>query len=454
MKNGIFLTAGIIGIIVISACVTGNAEKSTEVTIYNQNFGVVKETREIDLKEGMNTVMIQDVAKLIDPTSVSIKDLTANTHVLEQNYLYDIVSKEKIYEKYIGKEITIVDKNGETIKGTLLSFSGNELIIQNDEGVHILKSEQVSLPKLPEGLITKPTLKWLLDTDKKGSHDIQLSYMTSGLNWEADYVAVVNNDDSKVDLTSWVTIDNTSGASYKNAKLKLIAGEVHRVSEVGRDYMVEETKAVPAPEQFVEEAFFEYHMYTLQRTTDVLDNQQKQVTLFEADNVSVKKEYVFDTGGYYYYGYGGENKIKTMLNLENTEKNNMGMPLPKGKMRVYKKDSEGQLQFIGEDMIDHTPKDEKIRIYLGDAFDLVGEKKQTEYDRIGDDVIEISYEVSLRNHKDEDVTIVVIERVWGDWKMIKSSHDWEKEDAYTIVWYIKVPKNDEATLTYTVRIEW
>ena len=454
MKNGIFLTAGIIGIIVISACVTGNAEKSTEVTIYNQNFGVVKETREIDLEEGMNTVMIQDVAKLIDPTSVSIKDLTANTHVLEQNYLYDLVSKEKIYEKYIGKEITIVDKNGNTIKGTLLSFSGNELIIQNDEGVHILKSEQVSLPKLPEGLITKPTLKWLLDTDRKGSHDIQLSYMTSGLNWEADYVVVVNNDDSKVDLTSWVTIDNTSGASYKNAKLKLIAGEVHRVSEVGRDYMVEETKAVPAPEQFVEEAFFEYHMYTLQRTTDVLDNQQKQVTLFEADNVSVKKEYVFDTGGYYYYGYGGENKIKTMLNLENTEKNNMGMPLPKGKMRVYKKDSEGQLQFIGEDMIDHTPKDEKIRIYLGDAFDLVGEKKQTEYDRIGDDVIEISYEVSLRNHKDEDVTIVVIERAWGDWKMIKSSHDWEKEDAYTIVWYIKVPKNDEATLTYTVRIEW
>jgi len=456
MKNKIFLTAGIIGIIVISACVMGNAEKSTEVTIYNQNFGVVKETREIDLKEGMNTVMVHDVAKRIDPTSVSIKDLTANTNVLEQNYLYDLVSKEKIYEKYIGKEITIVDKNGNTMKGTLLSFSGDELIIQNDEGVHILRSEQVSLPKLPEELITKPTLKWLLDTDKKGKHDIQLSYMTSGLNWSADYVVVVNNDDSKVDLTSWVTIDNKSGASYKNAKLKLIAGEVHRVSEMGREEYTVEKEEIPAPSapQFAEEAFFEYHMYTLQRTTDVLDNQQKQVTLFETDNISVKKEYVFDTGWYYYYGYGGENKIKTMLSLENTEKNNMGMPLPEGKMRVYKKDSEGQLQFIGEDMIDHTPKDEKIRIYLGDAFDLVGEKKQTEYDRIGDNAVEISYEVSLRNHKDEDVTITVIERVWGDWKMIKSSHDWEKEDAHTIVWYIKVPKNDEATLTYTVRIEW
>ncbi len=455
MKNKMFLIGGIIGIIVISACVTGNAERTTEITIYNQNFGVVKETREIDLDRGMNTVMIQDVAKLIDPTSVSITDLTANTHILEQNYLYDLVSKEKIYEKYIGKEITIVDKNGNTTKGTLLSFSGDELIIQNDGGVHILKSEQVSLPKLPEGLITKPTLKWLLDTDRKGDHEIQLSYMTSGLNWNADYVAIVNDDDSKVDLTSWVTINNTSGASYKNAKLKLIAGEVHRVGEAGREeYMVEEAKAAPAPTQFVEEAFFEYHMYTLQRTTDVLDNQQKQVTLFEADNVSVEKEYVFDTGWYYYYGYSRDNNIKTMLSLENTEKNNMGMPLPQGKIRVYKKDFEGQLQFIGEDMIDHTPRDEKIRIYLGDAFDLVGERKQMEYDRIGDDVVEISYEVSLRNHKDEDVTIAVIERVWGDWKVTKSSHDWEKEDAYTIVWYVKVPKNDETILTYTIRIEW
>ncbi|MCK4310975.1 MAG: hypothetical protein KAV80_05935, partial [Methanomicrobia archaeon] len=239
MENKMFLIGGIIGIIMISACVTGNAEKATEITIYNQNFGVVKETREIDLDKGMNTVMIQDVAKLIDPTSVSITDLTANTHILEQNYLYDLVSKEKIYEKYIGKEITIVDKNGNKIKGTLLSFSGDELIIQNDDGVHILKSEQVSLPKLPEGLITKPTLKWLLDTDRKGDHEIQFSYMTSGLNWNADYVAIVNDDDSKVDLTSWVTINNTSGASYKNAKLKLIAGEVHRVGEAGREeYMV------------------------------------------------------------------------------------------------------------------------------------------------------------------------------------------------------------------------
>ncbi|MEA1994379.1 MAG: DUF4139 domain-containing protein [Euryarchaeota archaeon] len=457
MKNKIFLVAGIIVAVVISACVTETAEKDTEITIYNQNFGVVKETREIELEKGMSTVMIQDVAKLIDPTSVSITDLTASTAVLEQNYLYDLVSKEKIYEKYTGKEISLTDKNGDTIKGTLLSYSGDELVIQNDDGVHILKAEEVSLPTLPEGLITKPTLQWLLDTDRGGDHNIQLSYITSGLNWKADYVAVVNNDDSALDLTSWVTLDNRTGASYKNAKLKLIAGDVHRVEETDRNYpeVAEEKAGAPAAPHFEEESFFEYHMYTLQRTTDVLNNQQKQVTLFETDDVTVEKEYVFDTGWYsYYYGSSGESVIKTMLSFENVEENNMGMPLPKGTVKVYKKDSEGQLQFIGEDSIDHTPKDEKIRIYLGDAFDLVGEKKQTDYERIGDDASETGYEVTLRNHKDEDVTITVIGHLWGDWTMTDSSHDWEKEDANTVVWHINVPEDGETTLTYTVRVEW
>lgn len=440
--------------LVISVCCAEYAEPPTELTVYNQNFGVVKEIRDIDLVEGLNTVMIQDVAKLIDPTSVSIKDLTGSMQVLEQNYLYDLISKQKIYEKYIGKEIEI-DKSGEMITGTLLSFSGNELILQNSDGVHFVNVGQLSLPELPEGLITKPTLKWLLDTDEGGTHQIQLSYMTSGLNWVADYVAVVSEDDSHVDLTCWVTITNTSGASYKNARLKLIAGDVHRVEERPiREYeMVEEAKA-GAP-QFQEESFFEYHLYTLQRPTDIVDNQQKQVTLFEAFNVSVTKEYVFDSGVVYYYRESsGTTKIKVMLAVENTEENNMGMPLPKGKVRVYKKDSEGQLQFIGEDLIDHTPKNEKIRIYVGDAFDLIGEKKQTEYDKISDRVVEISYEVSLRNHKNEDVVIAVIQRIWGDWKIVETSHDWEKEDAWTAVWYVKVRKNGEVTITYRIRIEW
>lgn len=455
MKKRVLVIGAIIAALVVSVCTAGNAEKSTDITIYNQDFGIVKEKREINLDEGLNEVMIQDVAKLIDPTSVSIKDLTANLQVLEQNYLYDLVSKQKIFERYIGKEIT-VDKDGEPITGILLSFSGNELILQNNQGVHILSPEQISLPELPEGLITNPTLKWLLTTDKAGAHQIQVSYMTGGLNWVADYVAVVNEDDSNVDLTCWVTITNTSGTSYKNARLKLIAGEVHRVERAPtKEYeLYEETMYMAAP-QFTEESFFEYHLYTLQRRTDVLDNQQKQVTLFEASNVSVAKEYVFDVGPVYSYRkQTDEQKIKVMLVLENTEDNNMGMPLPAGKIRVYKKDSEGQLQFIGEDLIDHTPKDEKIRIYVGDAFDIIGEKKQTKYNEIGHYTVEISYEVSLRNHKAEDVTIAVIQRTWGDWTMRESSHDWVKEDAWTAVWYINVPKNGETTITYTIRITW
>ena len=454
MKEGILLIVGI-ALMVVSTCFAADTGAPTELTVYNQNFGVVKEVRDISLEEGVNTVMVQDVAQLIDPTSVSIKDLTASTNVLEQNYLYDLVSKQKIYEKYIGKEITI-DNNGVPITGVLLSFSGNELILQNSDGVHFLHPGQLSLPELPEGLISTPTLKWLLETDVGGTHQMQLSYMTGGLSWSADYIAVVNEDDTRVDLTCWVTIINNSGASYKNAQLKLVAGDVHRVEDSPRrEYeMVEEAKA-GAPSQFSEESFFEYHLYTLQRRTDIVNNQQKQVTLFEAGDVPVVKEYVFDTNPIYYYReYAGESKIKVMLAMDNTEENNMGIPLPKGKIRVYKKDSDGQLQFVGEDLIDHTPKDEKIRVYVGDAFDLVGEKKQTEYDKISDRVVEISYEVSLRNHKEERITIAVIQRIWGDWEILDSSHDWEKEDAFTAVWYIDVPKDGETTLTYTIRIEW
>jgi hypothetical protein len=454
MKERIILIAGVIAVILLSAVVSEDSQSPVEITVYNQNFGVVKEVRTIDLQEGLNTVMIQDVAKLIDPTSVSIKDLTGISYVLEQNYLYDLVNKGKIYEKYLGKNITVIDKEGNTLKGALLSYSGDELIIQNDTGVHIVKAEQVSLPELPEGLITKPTLKWLLDAEKAGNHDMQLSYMTSGLNWEAYYVAVVNTDDTNLDLMSWVTLTNNSGASYKNARLKLIAGEVHRVQpQPVPTYAEEERGAAKAPDQFQEEPFFEYHMYTLDRKTDVLDNQQKQVTLFEAQNIAVKKEYVFDPG--YSYGYQqNTGTVKVMLVFENTEENNMGMPLPAGTIRVYKKDSEGQLQFIGEDSIDHTPKDEKVRIYVGDAFDVVAEKKQTKYNQLGTRGAEISYEVSLRNHKAEDITVAVLDHFWGEWRITESSHDWNQEDAYTAVWYINVAADGEVTLTYTVRMYW
>ena len=404
-----------------------SSPESVDVTVYNSNLGVVKEVRTEVLDAGHNVVYFKGVASQIDPTSVHFKDLTyPESTVLEQNYEYDLVNKDKLFEKYIDKEITIRINNGdnkETKTGTLLSHSGNQVILKDAQGkILILNADEVELPALPKGLITQPTLKWLVNSAATGNHSIELSYMTGGMNWNANYVAVVDKEDENVDLTGWVSVTNNAGATFENARLKLVAGDVNRVQSAisASKSLYDNTDRAAEGGQFQEEQLFEYHMYTLQRPTTLQNNQQKQVTLFNAPDVSVVKEFVFDPSRRYYWGYRSSSdstKINVMLNLKNSEENGMGLPLPKGVVRVYKKDSEGKLQFIGEDSIDHTPKDEEIRLYLGNAFDLVGEKKQTKYTKISERVSETSYEVELRNHKDEDVYINVVEHPYGDWEI-------------------------------------
>ncbi len=438
-----------------------SSAESVDVTVYNSNLGVIKEVRTEQLDAGHNIVYFRGVASRIDPTSVHFKDLThpAST-VLEQNYEYDLVNKDKLFEKYIDKEITIRINNGdnkETKTGTLLSHSGNQVILKDSQGkILILNADEVELPALPKGLITRPTLKWLVNSAATGNHSIELSYMTGGMNWNANYVAVVDNKDENVDLTGWVTVTNNAGTTFENARLKLVAGDVHRVQSAipapRMDYALSEEKAGGG--QFQEEQLFEYHMYTLQRPTTLQNNQQKQVTLFNAPDVSVVKEFVFDPQRRYYWQSSDSTKINVMLNLENSEENGIGLPMPKGIVRVYKKDSEGKLQFIGEDSIDHTPKDEEIRLYLGNAFDLVGEKKQTKYTKISDRVSETSYEVELRNHKDEDVYINVVEHPYGDWEVTATSDSFDKKSTNKIQWTLKVPADGSKTLTYTIRTRW
>ena len=435
--------------------------ESVDVTVYNTNLGVIKEVRTEQLDAGHNIVYFKGVASQIDPTSVHFKDLTyPESTVLEQNYEYDLVNKDKLFEKYIDKEITIRINNGdskETKTGTLLSHSGNQVILKDSQGkILILNADEVELPALPKGLITQPTLKWLVNSAATGNHSIELSYMTSGMNWNANYVAVVDKEDENIDLTGWVTVNNNAGTTFENARLKLVAGDVNRVqsaiptSRVMYNLAEEEVGGG----QFQEEQLFEYHMYTLQRPTTLQNNQQKQVTLFNAPDVSVVKEFVYDPSRRYYWQSSDSTKINVMLNLKNSEDNGMGLPLPKGVVRVYKKDSEGKLQFIGEDSIDHTPKDEEIRLYLGNAFDLVGEKKQTKYTRISDRVSETSYEVELRNHKDEDVYINVLDHPYGDWEITSTSDPYDKKSTSNVQWTLKVPKDDSKTLTYTIRSSW
>ncbi len=453
-----------------------SASKGVALTIYNQNFGLVKDIREIKLNSGVNFLRFEDVAAAIDPTTVSFSALTNPNSVVvrEQNYQYDLMDQNTILSRSIGKQVKFrqfLSTGGvREVTGTLLSSpqvtvadsNGNlsersqSIVIQTSSGVVVGPEGELELAELPSGLVSKPSLLWKLESDKEGVEASEISYQTQGLNWKCDYVAVANADDSLCDLTSWVTLDNKSGATYRDAALKLMAGDVHKVTEPAADMavmggMAESSAAQP---QFQEQSFAEYHLYSLQGKTDLNDNETKQLTLFNASKVPVKKLFVFDSNNAV-SPYGGSNgqqsqKVNVKLELANSKENNLGLPLPKGKVRVYKKDLDGALQFVGEDLIDHTPRDEKVRVYLGDAFDVVADRKQTSQVQVSDRVQRSSYSIEFRNHKETAITVTAIEHSYGDWKVTTSSQPFEKKDSHTFEFAVKVPANGSATVTYTI----
>jgi hypothetical protein len=438
------------------------------VTIYNVNLGLVKDQREIKLSRGAGELRFMDVASKIIPTSVYIKSLINpdSLHILEQNYEYDLLNPQKLLDKYVGKEVKLYYRNPytdkeEIVTATLLSNNGGPIFKIGDE-ITYRHPGRVIFPKIPENLISKPTLVWLVQNNLFSAQKVEASYLTTGINWRADYVVTLNDRDDKADLSGWVTIDNKSGTTYKNAKLKLVAGDVNRVKNEYeyKDKMMRfaaEAAKSSAP-QFKEEEFFEYHIYTLQRASTIKDKQTKQISLVTADNVPVKKELLYYGAQYYYRSRHGEmisnQKVGVFVEISNKKKNNLGIPLPKGTVRVYKHDKEGSLQFVGEDAIDHTPKDEKVRIKLGDAFDVVASRKQTDWKKIASRIYEAGFEISLRNHKKEDVVVKVIEPIPGDWTMLRSSHRHKKTDAFSAEFNIPVPKDKETKLTYRVRMRF
>jgi hypothetical protein len=454
-----------------------------EVTVYNSNLGLVKETRPFTLKNGVNSVSVVDVAAQIDPTSVHFKSLTAPdaVSVLEQDFRYDLISQEKLLQRYLGKEIELQrygmsGEKKELIKGVLLASSGGRILRVGDKLVLNPQGEAI-LPELPEGLLTKPTLMWQLSSRKAGDHTGEISYLTGGLSWNADYVLVVDKDDAKADLNAWVTVANNSGATYKDAKLKLVAGDVHRapVPMAPRGRAMYAKMAMAAQEAdggMTEKSFFEYHLYSLGRLTTLADNSSKQVEMASAAGVPVRKLFTYDgaygsvqwnyfgDSGYWDpgYGVGGENKkVSVYFEFDNKKQNSLGIPLPKGRVRVYKKDDDGSLQLAGEDAIDHTPKDEKVRVKMGEAFDVVGERKRTNYqsDHKGRR-FEETFEIKLRNHKEADATVTVVEHLyrWTNWKIVDASAKWTKKDAQTVEFEVPVKKDGEAVVTYTVRYTW
>lgn len=453
---------GIIGVLKKPVLINSPAE-DLEVTVYNSNLGVVKEYRTNYLDSGLNTVLYEGVASNIDPSSVKLKSINGNIEVLEQNFQYDIVSREKILEKYVGKDITAYQIYGdkkELIEGTLLSYSGDQLVLRDKDGkINILSVNSLVLPDLPEGLITKPTLEWQIDSKEAKNQTLELSYMTGGMSWSADYVAVTNDNDDKLDLNGWVTVKNNAGTTFNNVSLKLIAGDVHRTSVATPSIYMEDVngayKTAAGSSQFREQSLFDYHMYDLQRRTTLKDNEEKQLSLMSANGIGVEKEYVYDDiQNWYWYGSSWsdttEKKIDVMLNYNNSEANNLGIPLPKGTVKIFKKDASGKLQFIGEDAIDHTPKDETIRLLAGQAFDIVGERKQMNMKDLGG-YYEYTWEVTLRNHKSGDITVSVLENTAGDWEITNENIDHVKESNNKIKWKVPVKANSETKLTYTIR---
>src|SRR6267378_3829949 len=389
--------------------VTRDDQREVMVTIYNGNLGLVKDLREARLPAGVNEVQFMDVAAGIDPTTVHLKSLTdaGGLKILEQNYEYDLLTSEK--------------------------------------------------------LMAKPTLVWLLRNQTARPQRVEASYLTSGITWKADYVMVLNAADSLSDLTGWVTVDNRSGATYGNAALKLVAGDVNRAPEPRRDMRALEmaAKAVSpavASRDFASEGFFEYHLYTLDGRTTIKNNQTKQLSLLAASEVPTTKELIYyGAQEYYRNSYGvpiSNQKIAVYLEIKNSKENRLGLPLPKGKIRVYKADRSGSQQFIGEDWIDHTPRDEKVKIKMGNAFDLVGERTQKEFRKLASGLYEVEWEISLRNHKDAPQTVTVIEPVPGDWQVLASSHAYEKIEAHTLKYQIPIPKEGATKVAYRVRIRF
>jgi len=391
--------------------------------------------------------------------------------VLEQNYEFDLVSAEKLLNKYIDKKISVITRDGGLIEGTLLSADGAQLVLSGERGIDMVPRgknvKDIRFSSLPAGLLTKPTLVWKVKAGQGGDHLVKVAYRANNMNWRVDYRAVAAADEKTLDLAGWVTINNYTGTTFADAGLKLMAGDVHVVEEgrmagLGFERLREATPAKGAG-GFEEKAFAEYHLYTLGRTTTLASAQTKQVELITVEKIPVSKRYLFRTPPGLVYAQPAPmptgQQVAVILEFKNSKqtREGLGIPLPKGPFRVYQLDRDGQSEFVGQDEIDHTPKDEPVRIRIGYAFDLVGERVQTANRlRGGERWNEQDWKITLRNHKDQPVSIVVEEPLMGNrnWEILQKSQEYKKKDFRTIEFTADLPPNSEKTISYTVRYTW
>ena len=446
-------------------------QQDVAITIYNENLALVKDTRKVKLSGGEGRLAWRDVSARMRPETALLRNLThaKGFYLIEQNFDFDLLTPQKLLEKNVGQTVTVIRTHpttgADSREDAMVLATNGGVVLKYADRIETGVPGRLAFKSVPQNLRDRPTLVMSLNAAQSADSTLELSYLTGGLAWKADYVAELSKNDDKLDLNGWVTLTNTSGASYLNAKLQLVAGDVNRVRDemagVLQEGRVLKSTVMAAP-KMAQESLFEYHLYTLDRPTTIAENQTKQVALLSATGVPAIKEFMLRGADYYYQSSHGEigQKLKVGVFVEFDNKGgNLGVPLPKGVVRVYKKDNAGNAQFVGEDRIDHTPKNEKVRLKLGDAFDVTADKKQTSFEKIAGTsrynyIFDAAFEMVLKNAKDEAVTVKVVEPIPGDWQMQSESHPHVKEASNTAVWQVSVPANSKTKLTYKVRVRY
>ena len=467
------------------------------LTIYNQDFAVVRQQIPLDLKSGENQVNVNEITMHLEPDSVVLRDPTGKhaLQILEQNYRADAISEPLLLSFYEGKTIDFETAGGQTVKGKVIRsgytprnyFSINrgqeyyptaaqQPVIEVNGQLRFTLPGTPVFPSLTDDSILKPRLEWSLTTDKPGKFPAEFSYITGGMSWEADYNIVAPDKGDIVDVVGWVTMDNQTGKTFENARIKLMAGDVNKIQPGMNGAKVSLMAMARAPEAagpaVTEKAFDEYHLYTLERATTLRDRETKQVEFIRGDSVTAKQIYIYDGAkiDVNRYNWGWENirndhsygtesnpKIWVMREFVNSQANHLGMPLPKGRVRFYRRNDDGQIEFTGENVIDHTPRDETVRMYTGNAFDLTGERRRIDY------LVEPkktsateSFEIKVRNHKKEAVNVRVVEHLYRsmNWDIASNSADYKKTDARTIEFPITIPPDGEKVVNYTAHYSW
>jgi hypothetical protein len=439
------------------------------LTVYNSDLALVRDVRSVELAAGTSDLRFMDIAATVNPATVHFRSLSQpqRLHVVEQNYEYDLLEPDKLLRKYVGRDVTLVRKvqdagttREEEVTAHLVSYNTAPVWRIGREIVTGLQADHIRFPELPGNLFSRPTLIWTLDNQGGAKHRVEAAYLAGRMSWNADYVLTVARNDTAADLDGWVTLANNTGTSFRKASLQLVAGNLNRVKNVMAEMAAKRADAAKeADSRMTQESFSEYHLYTLGHKTSINNSETKQVSMLSGTSIPVKKRYVVDGQAFYYRnaqhpGAPLKDDVAVYYELRNEAASGLGMPMPAGVVRVYQADSKGGVQFAGEDRIDHTPKDETLKLRIGTAFDVVCERNQVDFEKIATSTYEIGYEIVLRNHKPAPITVEVNEPIGGTWRMLNASHAWTKTAAWATQFTVPVEADGTATLKYRVRVTY